>query len=73
MEASHLHIRNVYLLIIFREGVNFVSVHDCFWTHVCDIETMNKACRTQFVALHGSPLLEELSEFMVNKYVVPLE
>jgi hypothetical protein len=22
-----------------------VSVHDCFWTHACDVEEMNQTCR----------------------------
>ncbi len=26
----------------FRAGITFVSVHDCYWTHPADVETMTK-------------------------------
>ena len=29
-------------LAVCRAGITFVSVHDCFWTHACDVEIMNK-------------------------------
>ena len=35
----------VWLLVdvhVCRAGITFVSVHDCFWTHACDVEIMNK-------------------------------
>ena len=25
-----------------REGITFVSVHDCFWTHAADVPKMNQ-------------------------------
>ncbi|XP_065918524.1 DNA-directed RNA polymerase, mitochondrial-like isoform X2 [Dysidea avara] len=45
-----------------RSGISFVAVHDCFWTHACSVDEMNKFCREQFVALHSSPILENLAE-----------
>lgn len=51
-----------------KAGLTFVSVHDCFWTHACTVPDMNKICREQFVALHSEPILENLSEHMVNKF-----
>jgi len=51
-----------------RKGVTFISVHDCFWTHACTVPDMNKICREQFVALHSQPILENLSEFMIDRY-----
>ena len=34
----------IIMLAVFvcRAGITFVSVHDCFWTHACDVEIMNK-------------------------------
>ena len=45
-----------------------MSVHDCFWTHACDVDMMNKICRDQFVALHSMPLLEDLSNYFLTEY-----
>lgn len=52
-----------------RAGISFVSVHDCFWTHACSVATMNEICREQFVALHNEPILENLSQFFVQRYL----
>ncbi|KTG04720.1 hypothetical protein cypCar_00037452 [Cyprinus carpio] len=49
-------------------GLTFVSVHDCYWTHAVTVDTMNRVCREQFVALHSQPILEELSGFLLKKY-----
>ncbi|KAF3834972.1 hypothetical protein F7725_027530 [Dissostichus mawsoni] len=56
-------------------GLAFVSVHDCFWTHALTVDTMNKICREQFVALHSQPILQELSNYLVQKYCtgIPVE
>ena len=52
-----------------KEGLTFSSVHDCFWTHACTVEAMNKICREEFLALHNEPLLENLREFVSKKYL----
>uniref|UniRef100_A0A671SGJ4 DNA-directed RNA polymerase n=1 Tax=Sinocyclocheilus anshuiensis TaxID=1608454 RepID=A0A671SGJ4_9TELE len=52
----------------YRAGLTFVSVHDCYWTHAVTVDTMNRVCREQFVALHSQPILEELSGFLLKKY-----
>ncbi|KAF7996290.1 hypothetical protein HCN44_001922 [Aphidius gifuensis] len=52
-----------------KAGITFVSVHDCYWTHPCTVEIMNKICREQFVALHSQPILENLSQSFVNTYL----
>uniref|UniRef100_A0A0C9RBI4 DNA-directed RNA polymerase n=1 Tax=Fopius arisanus TaxID=64838 RepID=A0A0C9RBI4_9HYME len=54
-----------------KQGITFVSVHDCYWTHPCTVEIMNTICREQFVALHSEPILEDLSEFFVRHYIDP--
>ncbi|XP_023572671.1 DNA-directed RNA polymerase, mitochondrial [Octodon degus] len=52
----------------YRKGLTFVSVHDCFWTHACDIPVMNQVCREQFVRLHSQPILEDLSAFLIRRF-----
>uniref|UniRef100_H2VAF5 DNA-directed RNA polymerase n=1 Tax=Takifugu rubripes TaxID=31033 RepID=H2VAF5_TAKRU len=52
----------------YSAGLTYVSVHDCFWTHALTVDTMNKVCREQFVALHSQPILQELSNFLLEKY-----
>ena len=28
--------------VFHRSGISFVAVHDCFWTHACSVDEMNK-------------------------------
>jgi DNA-directed RNA polymerase len=43
-----------------RRGLVFSSVHDSFWTHACDIDSMNEVLREQFIALYSQPILDDL-------------
>ncbi|XP_053957497.1 DNA-directed RNA polymerase, mitochondrial isoform X1 [Anastrepha ludens] len=65
LDSSHMMLTSLYCE---HEGLTFVSVHDCFWTHACTVPEMNKICREQFVSLHSQPILENLSTFMRSKY-----
>ncbi|XP_050594187.1 DNA-directed RNA polymerase, mitochondrial isoform X1 [Bombus affinis] len=56
-----------------KNNITFVSVHDCFWTHPCTVDAMNKICREQFVALHSEPILEDLAIFFVKRYLPSYE
>lgn len=49
-------------------GVTFVSVHDCFWTHPSTVPIMNRICREQFILLHSQPILEDLGQSFYHKY-----
>ncbi|NXW07556.1 RPOM protein, partial [Fregetta grallaria] len=60
-----------HLLLPPRQGLTFVSVHDCYWTHALTVDIMNQICRQQFVALHSEKILQDLSEFMLEKYCSP--
>ena len=51
-----------------RKGLTFAAVHDSYWTHACNIDEMNQVCREQFVALHSEPILDNLSNFMVERF-----
>ncbi|XP_061197360.1 DNA-directed RNA polymerase, mitochondrial-like [Saccostrea echinata] len=63
IDASHMMLTS---LEMYRAGLTFASVHDCYWTHAIDVDSMNKFCRKQFVALHNQPLLETLSADFLN-------
>ncbi|XP_060878256.1 DNA-directed RNA polymerase, mitochondrial [Metopolophium dirhodum] len=68
LDSSHMMLTSLHCE---RAGITYVSVHDCFWTHPNSVEIMGKICREQFVALHNEPILENLSNFMINKYELP--
>ncbi|XP_071439372.1 DNA-directed RNA polymerase, mitochondrial [Hetaerina americana] len=65
IDSSHMMLTSLWCE---RKGLTFVSVHDCYWTHPSTVETMNRICREQFVALHSEPILEDLSSFLVQNY-----
>ncbi|KAK9095670.1 hypothetical protein Scep_027139 [Stephania cephalantha] len=45
-----------------RAGLNFAGVHDSYWTHACDVDTMNRILREKFEELYEKPILENLLE-----------
>ena len=49
-------------------GVQFVSVHDSYWTHAATVDAMARHCREQFVHLHSQPLLDNLYQFFRLHY-----
>ncbi|XP_023265435.1 DNA-directed RNA polymerase, mitochondrial [Seriola lalandi dorsalis] len=65
LDSTHMMLTALHC---YGAGLTFVSVHDCFWTHALTVDTMNKVCREQFVALHSQPILQELSNFLLQKY-----
>uniref|UniRef100_A0A1B0BRN9 DNA-directed RNA polymerase n=1 Tax=Glossina palpalis gambiensis TaxID=67801 RepID=A0A1B0BRN9_9MUSC len=65
LDSSHMMLTSLHCE---RQGLTFVSVHDCFWTHACTVPELNKICRQQFVSLHSQPILEDLSEFLKKTY-----
>ncbi|XP_042273107.1 DNA-directed RNA polymerase, mitochondrial [Thunnus maccoyii] len=69
LDSTHMMLTSLHC---YSAGLTFVSVHDCFWTHALTVDTMNKVCREQFVALHSQPILQELSNFLLHKYCTGL-
>ncbi|XP_062452535.1 DNA-directed RNA polymerase, mitochondrial isoform X2 [Rhea pennata] len=65
LDSTHMMLTALHCL---RQGLTFVSVHDCYWTHALTVDVMNQICRQQFVALHSEKILQDLSEFMLKKY-----
>lgn len=50
------------------KGLTFTAVHDSYWTHACDVDTMNQSLRSQFIALYEMPLLEQLRDMFVLRF-----
>lgn len=57
LDSMHLLMTS---LASHREGIAFAAVHDSFWTHPGDVETLSRVIREEFVRLHKSPILENL-------------
>jgi len=48
-------------------GLSFAAVHDSFWTHAADIDTMNGVLRDAFVQIHSEDVIGRLAaEFEVR-------
>ncbi|KFK41326.1 hypothetical protein AALP_AA2G115700 [Arabis alpina] len=59
LDGSHMMMTAV---ACSRAGLSFAGVHDSFWTHASDVDTMNKILREKFVELYEKPILENLLE-----------
>ncbi|NXO02392.1 RPOM protein, partial [Rhinopomastus cyanomelas] len=68
LDSTHMMLTALHCL---KQGLTFVSVHDCYWTHALTVDIMNQICRQQFVALHSEKILQDLSKFMLEKYCSP--
>lgn len=42
-------------------GLSFAAVHDSFWTHACDIDTMNRVLREKFIEIHSDDIIGRLA------------
>ncbi|CAG0894441.1 unnamed protein product [Darwinula stevensoni] len=65
LDSCHMMLTSLFCQ---SQGLSFVSIHDCFWTHASTVDRMNQICREQFVALHSEPILEDLSRYLIEKY-----
>lgn len=50
------------------DNLNFASVHDSYWTHASDVDTMNYHIRNQFVKLHQDNLVTKLKDEFEHRY-----
>lgn len=50
-----------------RAGLTFSAVHDSFWTHASDVDSMNTILRDSFVRMHSDDVIARLhAEFNVR-------
>ena len=62
LDASHMMLT---ALECQKAGLTFAAVHDSFWTHAADVDSMNKAIRDQFLQMYSQPILERLRDSIV--------
>ncbi|MGP1956077.1 MAG: DNA-directed RNA polymerase [Arsenophonus sp. NC-PY1-MAG3] len=41
LDSSHMMLTSLHCE---QQGITFVSVHDCFWTHPSNVPIMNQVC-----------------------------
>lgn len=49
-------------------GLSFAAVHDSFWTHPCDVDTMNRIIRDAFIRMHSEDILGRLRAEFSARY-----
>jgi len=67
--AATKRYRRDFFSFFFSAGLTFSAVHDCYWTHACDVDEMNVLCREQFIKLHSQPILEDLADHVTKKFL----
>lgn len=65
LDATHMMLT---ALECHSAGLTFDSVHDSYWTHACDIDTMSDIIRDTFVRLHSQDILGRLREEFLERY-----
>lgn len=64
LDASHMMLT---ALKCNEMGLTFAAVHDSFWTHAADVDTMAEILREAFVRMHSEDIIGRLrAEFMVR-------
>jgi len=48
-------------------GISFAGVHDSYWSHFADADVADRIVREQFLALHETPLLQDLYDQLVER------
>ncbi|KAL8913843.1 MAG: hypothetical protein Q9171_001447 [Xanthocarpia ochracea] len=50
-----------------KKGLVFTAVHDSFWTHASDVDTMNGVLRDTFIKMHSEDIIGRLgAEFAIR-------
>lgn len=65
LDASHMLLSAA---VCGKNGLDFASVHDSYWTHACDVDRMNVLLREQFIKLHEVDLIERLKNEFDERY-----
>lgn len=49
-------------------GMSFAAVHDSFWTHAADVDTMNGVLRDAFIKMHSENIIGRLAAEFSARY-----
>lgn len=59
LDASHMLLS---ALQCSDQGLDFAAVHDSFWTHAADVDTMNGILREAFIRIHEEDVIGRLAK-----------
>jgi len=65
LDATHMMMS---ALACAEAGIEFAAVHDSYWTHACDIDTMNDVLREAFIKMHSQDIIGQLREEFIERY-----
>ncbi|KAI5240627.1 DNA/RNA polymerase [Aureobasidium subglaciale] len=51
-----------------ENNIAFASIHDSFWTHACDINSLSAVLRDAFVAMHTEDVVGRLRQEFIARY-----
>ncbi|KAL8978997.1 MAG: hypothetical protein Q9205_005563 [Flavoplaca limonia] len=51
-----------------KQGLTFTAVHDSFWTHPSDVDTMNGVLRDTFIKMHSEDIIGRLAAEFAIRY-----
>ena len=49
-------------------GITFAAVHDSFWTHASDVDTMSDVLREAFIKMHSEDIITRLAMEFTARY-----
>lgn len=67
LESTHMILTS---LNCASAGLTFISEHDSYATHASTVTQMNRICREQFLMLYSQPVLENLSTYFCENYLL---
>jgi DNA-directed RNA polymerase len=65
LDASHMLMSAI---ACDKAGLTFASVHDSFWTHASDVDTLNVVLREAFIRMHKGDLVKKLRDEFLERY-----
>jgi DNA-directed RNA polymerase, mitochondrial len=65
LDATHMMLS---ALKCSERGLTFASIHDSFWTHACDVNTLSTVLRDAFVEMHSEDIIGRLREEFETRY-----
>ncbi|KAL3467260.1 hypothetical protein BJX64DRAFT_248278 [Aspergillus heterothallicus] len=65
LDATHMMLSAIACR---RAGLNFSAVHDSFWTHAADVDSMNRILRDEFVRMHSDDVITRLAQEFEVRY-----
>jgi len=67
MDSSNIAVLISYILNVFNEKVNLVTIHDCFCTDANHVEIVNYHIRLSFLNLYkNQDFIENFHNFILN-------